>query len=103
MKQFNKRVKKLERVLNPIPCKTAVIIFDPKKPRPKGPRDKEVVFFIPDNGRDKMPKISEADRKELERIVQQRETEKIFQLWFAIINLSPFFEKNLSSKRIVPP
>jgi hypothetical protein len=77
MKQFNKRVKKLERVFNPISSKTAVIIYDPNKPRPKRPRDKEVVFFIPDNGRDKMPKLSEADRKELELIVQQRETEKI--------------------------
>ena len=67
----------MERVLNPKPSKTAVIIFDPKKPRPKRPPDKEVVFFIPDNGRDKMPKLSEADRKELELIVQQRETEKI--------------------------
>ena len=67
----------MERVLNPIPCKTAVIIFDPKKPPPERPPDKEVVFYIPDNGRDKMPKISEADRKELELIVQQRETEKI--------------------------
>jgi hypothetical protein len=77
MKQFNKRVKKLERVLSPMPSKTAVIIYDPKKPRPERPPGKEVVFYIPDNGRDKMPKISEADRKELELIVQQRETEKI--------------------------
>jgi hypothetical protein len=37
----------------------------------------QVLIYIPHNGRDKMPKISEADRKELEIIVQQRETEKI--------------------------
>ena len=65
MKQFNRRVKKLERVLNPIPCKTAVIIYDPKKPCPERPPDKEVVFYIPDNGRDKFPKVSDSVRKEL--------------------------------------
>ncbi len=77
MKQFNKRVKKLERVLNPIPCKTAVIIYDPNKPRPECPPDKEVVFYIPDNGRDKRPKLSEVERKKIELMVQHRETEKI--------------------------
>jgi hypothetical protein len=77
IEQFNRRVKKLEKALNPISSKTAVIIYNPKEPRPKRPQDKEVVFYIPDNGRDKMPKISEAARKELELMVKQRETEKI--------------------------
>ncbi len=77
MKQFNRRVKQLERALNPIPSKTAVLIFDPKKPRPERPPDKEVVFYIPDNGRDKMPRLSEEEHKKLGPIEQQRETEKI--------------------------
>ncbi len=76
MKQFNKRVKKLERVLSPIPSKTAVIIYDSTKPQPERPPDKEVVFYIPDNERDKMPKLSEEERKKIELIVQQREAEK---------------------------
>ena len=72
MKQFNKRVKKLERVLNPIPSKTAVIIYDPKKPRPERPPDKKVVFYIPDNGRDKFPKVSDSVRKELMEFEKNR-------------------------------
>jgi hypothetical protein len=77
MKQFSKRVKKLERVLSPIPSKTAVLIFDPKKPRPERPPGKEVVFYIPDNERDKMPRLSEEERKRIELKEQQMKPEKI--------------------------
>ena len=70
-----KRIERLEQIVDPEPYLNPVLIFNPNKPMP--PIPPYIRFIIPDNGRDKMPKISEADRKELELIVQQREAEKI--------------------------
>ena len=78
--KFRKRIERLEQIVNPKLYFNSLIIFDPKKPippRPPNVPEGQVLIYIPHNGRDKMPKISEADRKELEIIVQQRETEKI--------------------------
>ena len=74
-RKFENRIKKLEQIVDPKPYLNPVLIFDPNKPMP--PIPPHIRFIIPDNGRDKMPKISEAVRKELELIVKQRKAEKI--------------------------
>lgn len=74
-RKFKKRIKRLEQIVAPEPYLSPLLIYDPNKPIPPIPPHIRVI--IPDNGRDKMPKLNEEERKKLELIEQQRETEKI--------------------------
>ena len=60
--------------LDPPPYLNPVLIYDPKKPMP--PILPHVRFIIPDNGREKMPKLSEEERKKIELLVQNGKIEK---------------------------
>jgi hypothetical protein len=74
-RKFENRIKKLEQIVDPKPYLNPVLIFDPNKPMP--PIPPHIRFVLPDNGRKKRPRISEAARKELELMVKQREAEKV--------------------------
>lgn len=74
-RRFKNRIKKLEQLVDPEPYLSPLLIYDPNKPMP--PIPSHIRILIPDNGRDKIPKLSEEERKKIELIVQQRETEKV--------------------------
>ena len=73
--KLENRIKKLEQIVDPEPYLNPVLIYDPNKSLP--PIPPHIRIIIPDNGRDKMPKLSEEERKKIELVVQQRAAEKI--------------------------